>query len=93
MTQWKKTKEISHVKKRLIMLSILNLKHEAYLIAIVDHLSKITGKTVLGHLGLFPFGQAGENGVDRIILRRSDFGARRPQEKRSTRSQIRDSFI
>jgi len=33
-------------KEELIMLSILNLKEEAYLIAIVDHLSKITGKNI-----------------------------------------------
>ena len=33
-------------KEELIMLSILNLKKEAYLIAIVDHLSKITRKKV-----------------------------------------------
>lgn len=33
-------------KEELIMLSILNLKKEAYLIAIVDHLSKVTGKKV-----------------------------------------------
>ena len=33
-------------KEELIMLSILNLKKEAYLIAIVDHLAKITGKNV-----------------------------------------------
>ena len=33
-------------KEELIMLAILNLKKDAYLIAIVDHLSKITGKKV-----------------------------------------------
>lgn len=33
-------------KEELIMLSVLNLKKDAYLIAIVDHLSKITGKKV-----------------------------------------------
>lgn len=33
-------------KEELILLSILNLKNSAYLIAIVDHLSKITGKKV-----------------------------------------------
>ncbi len=33
-------------KEELIMLSILNLKTNAYLIAIVDHLSKITRKKV-----------------------------------------------
>lgn len=33
-------------KEELIMLSILNLKNNAYLIAIVDHLSKITRKKV-----------------------------------------------
>jgi DNA-binding PadR family transcriptional regulator len=33
-------------KEELIMLSILNLKSNAYLIAIVDHLTKITGKNV-----------------------------------------------
>ncbi len=31
-------------KEEHIMLSILNLKRDAYLIAIVDHLSKVTGK-------------------------------------------------
>ena len=33
-------------KEELIMLAILNLEDNAYLIAIVDHLSKITGKKV-----------------------------------------------
>jgi DNA-binding PadR family transcriptional regulator len=33
-------------KEELIMLSILNLQRDAYLIAIADHLSKITGKRV-----------------------------------------------
>ena len=33
-------------KEELIMLAILNLKADAYLIAIVDHLSEITGKKV-----------------------------------------------
>lgn len=33
-------------KEELIMLSILNLGPKAYLIAIADHLSKITGKNV-----------------------------------------------
>ena len=33
-------------KEELIMLAILNLKADAYLIAIVEHLSKITGKKV-----------------------------------------------
>lgn len=33
-------------KEELIMLSILNLKKDAYLVAIVDHLSRITGKKV-----------------------------------------------
>jgi len=33
-------------KEELIMLSILNLQRDAYLIAITDHLSKITGKRV-----------------------------------------------
>jgi PadR family transcriptional regulator PadR len=33
-------------KEELIMLSILKLKNDAYLIAIVDHLSKLTGKKV-----------------------------------------------
>lgn len=33
-------------KEELIMLSVFNLKKEAYLVAIVDHLSKITGKKV-----------------------------------------------
>jgi len=33
-------------KEELIMLSILNLQRNAYLIAITDHLSKITGKRV-----------------------------------------------
>lgn len=33
-------------KEELIMLSILKLKNKAYLIAIVDHLSKITVKKV-----------------------------------------------
>lgn len=33
-------------KEELTMLSILNLQRNAYLIAITDHLSKITGKKV-----------------------------------------------
>ena len=33
-------------KEELILLSILNLEKNAYLIAIVDHLSKVTGRKV-----------------------------------------------
>ena len=33
-------------KEEIIMLSILNLGEEGYLVAIVDHLSELTGKTV-----------------------------------------------
>ncbi len=33
-------------KEELILLSILNLQSEAYLIAIQDHLAKVTGKKV-----------------------------------------------
>jgi DNA-binding PadR family transcriptional regulator len=33
-------------KEELILLSIINLKNKAYLIAIVDHLSKVTEKKV-----------------------------------------------
>ena len=33
-------------KEELILLSILNLRKNAYLVAITDHLSKITGKKV-----------------------------------------------
>jgi DNA-binding PadR family transcriptional regulator len=33
-------------KEELVMLSILNLQKDAYLIAITDHLSKISGKKV-----------------------------------------------
>ena len=33
-------------KEELILLSILNLQKDAYLIAIVDHLSEVTGKKV-----------------------------------------------
>ena len=42
----KKNKKSLTRKEELIMLSILNLKDDAYLIAIVDHLSEITGKKV-----------------------------------------------
>ncbi len=34
-------------KEELILLSILNLKENAYLVAIQDHLSEITGKKIL----------------------------------------------
>ena len=50
-------------KEELIMLSILNLKHEAYLIAIVDHLSKITGKTVSVTSVYFPLDRLGKMGL------------------------------
>jgi DNA-binding PadR family transcriptional regulator len=33
-------------KEELIMLTILNLENDAYLVAIVDHLSKIAGRKV-----------------------------------------------
>ncbi len=33
-------------KEELIMLSILNLQNNAYLVAIADHLSEVTGKKV-----------------------------------------------
>lgn len=34
-------------KEELIMLSILNLRSDAYLVAITDHLSRITGHAVM----------------------------------------------
>ena len=34
-------------KEELIMLSILNLRREAYLVAITDHLARITGNKIM----------------------------------------------
>jgi PadR family transcriptional regulator PadR len=34
-------------KEELIMLSILNLRRDAYLVAITDHLSRITGRKMI----------------------------------------------
>jgi DNA-binding PadR family transcriptional regulator len=56
-------------KEEIIMLSILNLKREAYLIAIVDHLSKITGKTVSVTSVYFPL-----NRLEKMGLIESKFG-------------------
>ena len=50
-------------KEELIMLSIFNLKHKAYLIAIVDHLSKITCKTVSVTSVYFPLDRLEKMGL------------------------------
>ena len=42
------------LKEELILLSILNLQKEAYLVAIVDHLSEVTGKKVSVSSVYFP---------------------------------------
>jgi PadR family transcriptional regulator PadR len=56
-------------KEELIMLSILNLKQEAYLIAIVDHLSKVTSKTVSVTSVYFPLDR-----LEKLGLIESYFG-------------------
>lgn len=56
-------------KEEIIMLSILNLKRKAYLIAIVDHLSKITGKAVSVTSVYFPL-----NRLEKMGLIESKFG-------------------
>lgn len=50
-------------KEELIMLSILNLKKEAYLIAIVDHLSKVIGKKVSLTSVHLPLSRLEKNGI------------------------------
>jgi len=57
-------------KEELIMLSIHNLQQDAYLIAIVDHLSEITAKTTSVTSVYFPLSRLEENG-----LIKSEFGA------------------
>ena len=56
-------------KEELIMLSILNLKKNAYLIAIVDHLSKTTEKKVSLTSVHLPLKRLEKNG-----LLKSEFG-------------------
>ncbi len=56
-------------KEELIMLSIHNLKDNAYLIAIVDHLSEITGRKVSLTSVHLPLSRLENNG-----LIRSEFG-------------------
>ena len=56
-------------KEELIMLSILNLGKNAYLVAIVDHLSKITGKKVSLTSVHLPLGRLEKTG-----LIESDYG-------------------
>ena len=56
-------------KEELIMLSILNLHDDAYLIAIVDHLSKITGKKVSVTSVYFPLSR-----LEELDLIKSEFG-------------------
>jgi DNA-binding PadR family transcriptional regulator len=50
-------------KEEMILLSILNLKQEAYLIAIVDHLTGITGKNVSVTSVYFPLNRLEKMGV------------------------------
>ena len=50
-------------KEELIMLSILNLKKKAYLIAIVDHLSKTTEKKVSLTSVHLPLNRLEKNGL------------------------------
>ncbi len=57
-------------KEELIMLSILNLKKDAYLVAIADHLSKITGKKVSFTSVHLPLSR-----LENVGMIESDFGA------------------
>jgi PadR family transcriptional regulator PadR len=50
-------------KEELIMLSILNLREDAYLIAIHDHLSRITGKKVSLTSVHLPLSRMEKNGL------------------------------
>ena len=50
-------------KEEMILLSILNLKQEAYLIAIVDHLTGITGKNVSVTSVYFPLNRLEKMGI------------------------------
>lgn len=56
-------------KEETVLLSILNLGQDAYLIAIVDHLSKITGKNVSVTSVYFPL-----NRLEKMGLITSAFG-------------------
>lgn len=56
------TKSITR-KEELIMLSILNLEKEAYLIAIADHLSRITKKKVSLTSVHLPLSRLEKNGL------------------------------
>ena len=56
-------------KEELIMLSILNLDKNAYLIAIVDHLSKITGKNASVTSVYFPLSR-----LEELEFLKSEFG-------------------
>ncbi|MFW9972085.1 MAG: PadR family transcriptional regulator [Candidatus Odinarchaeota archaeon] len=50
-------------KEELIMLSIINLKKNAYLVAIVDHLSQTTGKNVSLTSVYLPLNRLEKNGL------------------------------
>jgi len=50
-------------KEELIMLSIINLKKNAYLVAIVDHLSQATGKKVSLTSVHLPLNRLEKNGL------------------------------
>lgn len=50
-------------KEELIMLAILNLQKEAYLISIVDHLSKITGTRMSMTSVHIPLNRLEKNGM------------------------------
>lgn len=56
-------------KEELIILSILNLDRDAYLIAIVDHISKVTGKKASVTSVYFPL-----NRLEELELIKSEFG-------------------
>ena len=56
-------------KEELIMLSILNLDKDAYLIAIVDHISKVTGKKASVTSVYFPLSR-----LEELEFLKSEFG-------------------
>jgi DNA-binding PadR family transcriptional regulator len=49
--------------EEIILLSVLNLKEDAYLVAIVDHISRITGKKASVATIYFPLNRLEEQGL------------------------------
>ncbi len=76
--------------EEIILLSIFNLKEDAYLVAIVDHISRLTGKKASVATIYFPLNRLEEQGL--IVSRFSEATAVRGGRRKKIYSITKQGF-